>query len=233
MAHGRTGSKVFVVLLAAGKGIRFGRRGTPKQFRLLLEKPVFVHCLETYLSLPRVNRIFLVHPPAFGNKVRGMLRKYGVTDRVETVPGGKDRQASVESALLRVPDQGLVVIQNSVSPATSADLIRRCILSANRNGAATAFIEPYHTVFTRRGSKLAGVFSRAVLGYTCDPQAYRVAILKQALRLARKKNWKDKPTVDLVRRTGRQVHLVRSESSNLKITSEADLKALETILRRS
>ncbi|MFH1645776.1 MAG: 2-C-methyl-D-erythritol 4-phosphate cytidylyltransferase [Candidatus Omnitrophota bacterium] len=127
---------------------------------------------------------------------------------------------------------GVVVIQNGDSPITPSDLINRCINAAIKKKAATAYIPAFFTTFETDKNFLKKVFDRKKTGYTCDPQAYEIKILKKALSFAMKNNIKDKPTVELVRAVGQSVFLVESDTANVKITTEQDLKRAEFVLKK-
>jgi 2-C-methyl-D-erythritol 4-phosphate cytidylyltransferase len=224
---------VFAIILAAGKGVRFEGSEYPKQFTRILGKPLFIHCLETYFSMKEVKNIYLVINEEFKKLFNRVLSEYQYTERVIIIPGGIDRQHSVTQALDRISINGVVVVQNGVSPVTSSTLIRKCIQVAKEKGAVTAFVNPFHTVFEKEGEELDKVLERKSLGYTCDPQVYRISIIKEAIAYAKHHGLKDRPTVDLVRRLGLPVYLVESDPSNIKVTINADISAIEHILKNT
>ncbi|MBT8443397.1 MAG: 2-C-methyl-D-erythritol 4-phosphate cytidylyltransferase, partial [Gammaproteobacteria bacterium] len=89
---------IAALILAAGKGERFGSDRLPKQFIDVAGKPLFIHSVATYASLPEIDRIVLTSNPEYSERMREDLERYGLTDAVLLVDGGATRQASVANA---------------------------------------------------------------------------------------------------------------------------------------
>jgi len=226
--------RVYAVILTGGKGVRVARGSStslPKQFLKILGKPVFMHCLTRYLKMPEVDEVLLVMNPRYEGMYDALLRKYRLDGKVRRVKGGKTRLISAGNALEHIEGPGIVVLQNGNSPATCEETIRKCIRLAKRKKAVTAYIPAFFTTFEIGKKGLEVPLKRGKTGYTCDPQAYDVQVLKKALDYARKRGIKESPTVELVRKTGRSVHLVESGMENVKITTRADLAAAEAVLK--
>jgi 2-C-methyl-D-erythritol 4-phosphate cytidylyltransferase len=222
--------KVTAIILTGGNGTRLSQAKVPKQFIEIAKKPVFIHCLELFDSITEVDEICLVINEKFKELYDRCLRESKFQKIKDVVDGGTLRQDSVRNGLEAITHHGLVVFQNGVNPTTPADLIRKCINSAVENGAVTAYIRPFHTVFIRERDRLEAVLDRGGIGYTCDPQVYSVDVIRKALAYAETEATKDIPTVELVRRIGHPVALVESDSRNIKLTTEMDLNVIEHIL---
>ena len=221
--------KVTAVLLTGGEGRRFKDAGLPKQFTEIRGKPLFIYSIETYESIAEVDEICLVINNDYKHIYDNLLRRYSFNKLGLLVKGGLFRQQSVRNALELITHDGLVVIQNGVNPMTPAHLIQGCIGEAYITGAATAYVPASHTVFEMNDQAVQQVLDRNLLGYTCDPQVYRVDVIKKAL-LQSKDEDKDIPTVDLVKRIGHPVGIVRSDETNIKLTTNEDLSIIRNLI---
>ena len=229
--------KVSAFILTGGSGVRVAatsRNKLPKQFIKIAGKPVFIHCIEIYLGLKEVDRIYLVINQKYEKKYDALLKKYRIPGKVIKVPGGATRLFSVMNAMDRIPDEsGLVILQSGDCATTPRDVIKKCIKLARGKKAVSAYIPAFYTTFLYKKNILKRPLERNEIGYTCDPQVYDVPVLRKALEYARKRGIKDKPTVELVTAIKRHVFLVESPKDNMKITTESDIKAVESILKKS
>ena len=128
--------KTAVIIVAAGKGIRFGSH-IPKQFLFLNKKPVLSYSLETFLNHPEVNIIQPVidgkHSELYWNTLSS-LGKLGKSEKIlSPTLGGKERSLSVKSGLITLskqkepPDQ--VMIHDAARPLVSIEVIDRVLKS--------------------------------------------------------------------------------------------------------
>jgi len=224
---------ISAIILAAGDGTRFSNLKYPKQFARVLGKPLFIHCLETYMSINEIQRIHLVINPKFKKMFATLLDKYGYLTKVNQILGGVDRQHSITMALDQIAEKGLVVIQNSVSVITTPILISKCIEAARNKDVATAYVPAFHTVFNHSNGRLVESYERQSLGYTCDPLVYRVSVIKKAIRFAERQGLRNRPTLELIQGIGKSIHLIKSDPLNVKVTTKADLEYVREIIKRN
>ena len=86
--------RVFVILPAAGIGTRMAAvtgTPTPKQFLSLAGVPVLVHSLRAFLSVPRVDAIYVAVQKREIERVREQLNEFQLGSRVRVVEGGDVR----------------------------------------------------------------------------------------------------------------------------------------------
>lgn len=221
---------ISVIILAAGKGVRFGPAPHPKQFSLAAGKPLFVHSILAYSQLEEVSKIYFVINKDWEEKFREILQKFGLLEKVFILHGGLTRRQSISNALEKIQDDGLVVLHNSVSPLTPANLIRECISAARKEGVVQAYFPAYHTIITIEDNKINKFISRKELGYTCDPTVYQTSILKKIMNRGEKKLLKSETTIDLAREMGIPIVLVKSEYDNIKVTTRLDLAVVERVM---
>jgi 2-C-methyl-D-erythritol 4-phosphate cytidylyltransferase len=223
--------KVSAVILTGGEGSRIKEASLPKQFIEICGKPLFLYALETYANIDEVDDICLVMNRKYVKRYKEILERCTFRKNIRQVYGGAYRQESVENALNIITHNGLVAIHNGVNPLTSASVIKDCIKSAHLLGAVTAYLPASHTIFSISDQGFDRILERNQLGYTCDPQVYRVDLIRAAISCARNAG-KDIPTVELIRQMGHQVSLVQSDESNIKLTTSADIAIIEYLMTK-
>jgi 2-C-methyl-D-erythritol 4-phosphate cytidylyltransferase len=223
----------FVIVLAAGSGVRFGGSALPKQLVEVGGKPLFIHSVDTYRGMAEIDRIYLVVNPKYAERFAKIIDQWGYGDRLVTVPGGATRQESIRNALDVIDlTDGLVVLQNAASPLTSVALIRECLAAARSHGAVVAYYPAYHTIFEVADDKLGTLLAREALGYTCDPTVYRLSVLRAALAEQESRGGLHRETtISIVREMGIPIFLIRSPYDNIKVTIPTDVAAVEAIIR--
>jgi 2-C-methyl-D-erythritol 4-phosphate cytidylyltransferase/2-C-methyl-D-erythritol 2,4-cyclodiphosphate synthase len=118
----------------------------------------------------------------------------------------------------------MVVIHDAARPLVSDDLIRRTVAAASEAGAAIAAIRAHDTVKqTDASGAITATLPRERIYLAQTPQAFRVTVLRDALRL-------DGEATDeamLAERAGHTVRVVDGDPRNLKITTPDDLTMAE------
>lgn len=149
---------------------------------------------------------------------------------VAIIDGGARRQDSVANAFALVASRAdIVVIHDAARPLVSADLIRRTLDAAVEHGAAIAAQPATDTVKRGDGDGvIVDTLPRGEIFMAQTPQAFRVAVLRDALALARgAAEATDEAT--LVERAGHRVQLVVGDTQNMKITTADDLALAERL----
>jgi 2-C-methyl-D-erythritol 2,4-cyclodiphosphate synthase/2-C-methyl-D-erythritol 4-phosphate cytidylyltransferase len=147
---------------------------------------------------------------------------------VTIVEGGERRRDSVANAFACVSARAdIVVIHDAARPLVTDAVIRRTIDAAMASGAAIAAIAARDTVKrVRRGGAIAETLPRDEIVFAQTPQAFRVAVLEEALALGGDAT----DEAMLVERAGHTVLVVDGDPRNLKITTPEDLAAAERLL---
>ncbi|MCX8483025.1 MAG: 2-C-methyl-D-erythritol 4-phosphate cytidylyltransferase, partial [Crocinitomicaceae bacterium] len=108
--------KKYALIVAGGKGLRMGAE-IPKQFLLLKGRPVLMHTIEAFASLPDT-QIVLVLPQSQISYWQELITKYTFTIPHTLVSGGDTRFQSVKNGLSLV-SEGMVAIHDGVRPIVS------------------------------------------------------------------------------------------------------------------
>jgi 2-C-methyl-D-erythritol 4-phosphate cytidylyltransferase len=224
---------IATVIVAAGEGRRLGAAG-PKAFVPLAGRALFLHSLERLAALPGLLGQVLVIPPGAKGRVEGDhaadLRRFRVTAVVE---GGARRQDSAAAGFRAVPaGTEVVLVHDAARPLVRAADAARVAEAAARDGAALLAV-PLSDTLKREGpaGRVAETIDRRGLWRAATPQGFRREVYAAALERAERERADVTDDAALVERAGGAVALVEGDPSNLKVTTPADLRAAEAMLR--
>lgn len=212
------------VYLAAGLGVRMKKK-MPKQFIMLLGKPIMVYALEIMEGVDLIDSIYVTHHPDFKKLYEDVMGAYNLS-KCKLVPGGKTRQESVSSGLQHARSTK-VIIHEASRPIITADFV--ISLTKFDNKAVIPTIPIPFTV--SQGHKfMEAELNRSELHNVQLPQLFDTKTLIRAHELAQKQHYSATEDGILVFRLGEQVRFVQGLENNIKITTPFDLILAESIL---
>ena len=220
---------VTAIIAAGGRGRRLGA-AVPKQLLQLGGRPILRWSVETFLSAACVDHVVAVLPPEMLASPPGYL----LGARVTLAPGGERRQDSVASGLGAVPaGTRIVVVHDAARPLVEVGLVERTVAAAAESGAAIAALPARDTVKESEAGggparSVARTLPRESIYLAQTPQAFRVEVLEEAVRLGRGVEATDEAA--LAERAGYQVRLVEGSTRNIKITTPEDLVIAEALI---
>jgi 2-C-methyl-D-erythritol 4-phosphate cytidylyltransferase/2-C-methyl-D-erythritol 2,4-cyclodiphosphate synthase len=226
-AHRRYAAQMTVaaLLLAAGRGARFGGE-EPKQYALLLGRPVLRHAAEALLAGGVVEVLQPVCAAGEEARVADILR--GLPHRPPVI-GGTTRQASVRVGLAALADAApeRVLVHDAARPVIPPGTLA-ALLAALETVPGAIPAQPVSDTLKRGdGRQVAETVPRAGLYRAQTPQAFRYAALVAAHDAAAGEATDD---AQLLEWAGAAVALVPGHESNVKITFPEDLARVESFL---
>ncbi len=212
-----------VVIVAAGRGERL-KSDIPKAFIQLLGKPLYKYSLEVFLNHPDIDEVVLVVP---SEKVGGVPK-----NRCQVVGGGATRQESVINGLAALsPKCESVLVHDAARPFVTDALIDRLLATlAEGKSGIVAWPVP-DTLKRAKGDIILETVDRSHFWAAQTPQAFPVAILKEALQKAKEENFVGTDEASVVERLGLEVCLVLGDARNIKITTQYDLTLAQALLK--
>ncbi|MCX7563880.1 2-C-methyl-D-erythritol 4-phosphate cytidylyltransferase [Xanthomonadaceae bacterium XH05] len=226
-----THPSVWVVVPAAGRGVRAGS-GVPKQYRLLLGRPVIEHTLRTLATHPQVRGVAVVLA-ADDDRWPGWDMLEGKP--VLAVTGGAERADSVLAGLNALPqdleDDAFVLVHDAARPCVSHRDIDALLDAASPRGAVLAV--PLADTLKRADDDnlVRDTVPRDGLWRALTPQMFQRAALMRALRDARDAGVVVTDESMAMERAGIAPVLVAGSADNLKITTPRDFALAEFLLR--
>lgn len=218
--------KTSVVIVAGGKGSRMGS-DLPKQFMLLLDVPVLMHTIERFAHTLEDAHIVVVLPEDHIALWENLCRQMDFDIVHEVVEGGTERFTSVKNGLAHCPDEGVIGIHDGVRPLVSEALVARCYEQAATHGSALPVVAISQSLRKQEGDTSRPVDRTGMLAVQ-TPQCFAAQQIKAAYKQVFSPAFTDDATV--FEAAGHRIHLVEGEETNIKITTQADLKIAEAIL---
>jgi len=224
--------KFAVILPAAGKSSRFGDK-EKKPYQTLDGRAVWLRSAELFVARDDVCQTLLVISPDDQEMFERRYRANILFMNVQVVMGGAERFESVANAIAKLNLAAeFVAIHDAVRPCLTAELIDAVFAAAASHGAAMLGVPIADTVKTADAQKkVTGTVPRDGLWLAQTPQVFRRDWLVDAY--AQRATFQGTITDDaqLIEAGGHPVHLVAGESTNIKITTKADLQLAEAILK--
>jgi 2-C-methyl-D-erythritol 4-phosphate cytidylyltransferase/2-C-methyl-D-erythritol 2,4-cyclodiphosphate synthase len=218
---------VTAIIAAGGQGRRFGA-AVPKQLLTIGGRSMLERSVRTFLEHPSVDEVVVALPLDLVADPPPYLR--AARKPLQLVMGGDRRQDSVLNAFNVSNERSdVLVVHDAARPFASPDLVSRTIAAAAESGAAVAAVPSSDTVKRSADHVLvAETIPRASIYLAQTPQAFRRAVLRDALALAETAvEVTDEAT--LAERAGHPVRLVPGEAANIKITTPTDLSIAEAL----
>ncbi len=217
---------------AAGMGQRLGCHG-PKALIDLAGQPMIVRTLERFASLGLSGEALVILPPGAEGLFGAALGEEHAGFALRFVEGGEERQVSVENGLQALDeDTEVVVVHDAARPFVAPESVRASMEAAGACGAATVAIPAIDTILQGdAGGYLESTPDRRRMWACQTPQTFRVEVIREAHRRAKEEDFLGTDDASLVRRCGGRVKLVEGTVHNLKVTTPADLRLAETMIR--
>ena len=223
---------VTAIIAAGGAGTRLGA-GRPKQLVRLGGITILQRAVGAFDRCDRIDEIVLVLPAALAGGPALVDTPGGTPLRV--VAGGERRQDSVARGFDAAAASEVVVVHDAARPFCSSDLIARTIDAARRHGAAVAALPVQDTLKQRSvgtGRFVGRTLARDRIVRAQTPQAFRAAVLAEAIRLGRA-GAEATDEAGLAERAGHRVALVEGDPWNVKITTERDLAVARRLVEET
>lgn len=230
----------FAIVLAAGVGQRMRNGGLPKQFLKLMGKPIVAYTLEKFEESREIDKIIVVCHGSYIEHMSNILQTYQIQKADKVIVGGNDRQSSLQRGLQTIIDskaqaEDIVVIHDGVRPLVDISTIHENIRVAKQYGCAITVHPVTETVVVTNTEK-AGIldFKKRADTYSMTaPQTFQLGKITEAYRNITEMKQGDIPLLDaamVYAQTGGEVHLVKEQGVNIKITTPEDYYFLKAIL---
>lgn len=226
---------VGVILVAAGRGVRLGG-DVPKQFLPLAGVPMLLWSVRAFASHPAVCHVVVVLPPELVHTPPLWLAPH-IGAALAVTPGGAERTDSVAAGLAALaPGAGIVLVHDAARPLVRHDLVDRVVAAARRGVGAVPAIPVADTLKeldATNPQRVGRTLARDRIVRVQTPQGFPRALLQEAHDDARRAGITGTDDAALVERLGRPVEAVPGDTSNIKVTTPADLARAEWLLQRA
>jgi 2-C-methyl-D-erythritol 4-phosphate cytidylyltransferase len=225
---------IYVILPAGGVGKRFGA-DKPKQFLELAGAPIIIRTIQRLISFGYIDRFIIAMHPDWHDHFNNLLNEFAIpTESFSIVDGGKERANSIENAIAAIShpqDDDIVVIHDAIRPFVEKQVVWECIEAAREFGAANAGVPAADTMlFSERGEFVESVPERSYLFNGQTPDVIRLKEFIRAIEiLTEDQKMINMGTVGITMNAKIPVKIVRSNATNIKITTPEELILAEAI----
>src|SRR3569833_2387904 len=185
--------KKYAVIVAGGSGQRMGTQ-VPKQFLLLLGKPVLWYTLDVFLRAYEDLNIILVAPEEHMETARATVYATGAQHRIRIVAGGGTRFHSVSNGLQTITEESIIFVHDGVRCLISTALVHSCYELALERGSAIPVVDSKDSVrvATEEGSTAV---DRSRVKLVQTPQTFLSGVLLPAYARPYQENFTDEASV--------------------------------------
>ncbi len=220
--------KISVILLAGGKGKRFGQK---KQFLELNGKPLYQYSVDTVDKIKEIDEIIFVVPEEDREIVKIKTDK-----NLKFANSGKERQFSVYNGLQKAEGE-IVIIHDTARPFATEKMFIESIENVKKgfDGSITAF-KSRDTIKKVENNKILKTLNRENLYIVQTPQTFVYSKLLKAHQNAQKNNIIGTDDSYLMEILGYNITINEGSFFNIKLTYKEDLilaKCIANILNKS
>lgn len=227
---------VSAILAAGGRGRRMGAP-VPKQLLTIGDRTILQRSFDTLEAHSSIDEIVVALPSDLAAAPPPFLRS--ASKRIQFVDGGATRHQSVANAFARLEGHrtDYVLIHDAARPFASAALIEKVIHAARYSPGDSAIAalranDTVKEVIKQEGHApplVARTLPREAIYLAQTPQVFFYAFLDEAIRLGRQST-EATDEATLVEQAGHRVRVVDGEPTNIKITTEQDLRVAEALV---
>ncbi len=221
-----------VILVAAGKSLRFGDPNQKKVYQEIGGRAVWLRAIAPFVNRDDVGQMILAIAP---DDRELFERRYGpsvASMRIQVVDGGAERSDTVARALEVVDHRcEYVAVHDAARPCLSPELIDDVFAAAREHGAALLAVPVAETVKrVVEGGLIVETIPRDGLYLAQTPQVFRRELICKAYAHRSAAGQRVTDDCQLVEAIGHPCFVVAGSPLNLKITTIADLKLAGAIL---
>lgn len=223
---------IWAIVPAAGTGVRSGL-DIPKQYQLVLGKPMLHHVLDVLSQHPDIDGICLALSAA-DTRWAGINTWRSKTLR--SCVGGADRSASVLSAISSLHDvlgkDDYVLVHDAARPCLGLEDLNHLIQSASAHPVGALLAGKIKDTVKRSDleSQVEGTLDRSLLWRAFTPQMFPAQSLQRALQHAKQEGVPITDESSAMERLGLSPLLVEGSDDNIKVTVASDFALAEAIL---
>ena len=231
---------IAVIICAAGSSKRFVKDQRhnleavkKKQFADVAGRPAFLRSIEFFANRDNVKQIIMSIPAEdeemFKISHGANLSFHGV----KLCIGGAERFETVANALKLVKDDiDIVAIHDAVRCCLTEQWLKDVFDKAAQTGAAMLACPVVATLKKVENGEIVQTVDRTGLYEAQTPQVFRKDLLKKAYaNMGNLDKSKISDDSQLVEALGQKVSIVETDSSNIKITTKADIVIAEAIIK--
>ena len=226
----------YAVVLAGGKGQRFGNGKISKQFVELTGVPMIIYSLKTAEKNNNVDEVCVVVAETEEENVKRWIKKYEITKVKYFARPGKERQQSVFNGLKALPAKArdTVMIMTSVCPFVSQKTMDKHYEMIKEYDATITVVKATDAItFSNDGKRVNRTLQKKKIYLQQGPQVFRYGTLLLGHKMYMEDEEYSKMDVtedsELVLNIGVECYMVMGDRFCIKVTYPEDLAIAESL----
>ena len=221
--------KISAIIPAAGSGSRYSKT-KHKLLEPLNTMPVIVHTLKKISDIDEINEVVVCTSVELIDTINDLIKEYAIPKISKVILGGVTRQESVFIGLNNCSNPDYVLIHDGARPLITKEIIKNSINTAIEKGATIVAVPSKDTI-KKVNSDLVVTDTpdRSCLWNVQTPQVFKYSELLKAHQLYKSESMTDDAA--LIEKMGIDVTITKGSYSNIKITTEEDLKIAQALLK--
>lgn len=220
------GAQYSVIITAGGIGKRM-ESVLPKQFIPIHDKPVLMYTIERFYHFDPKCEILVTLPEDWLIYWKNLMVEQDFKIPHRIVEGGEERYNSIKNALSHCSGE-YIIVHDGVRPMVNEDTISRCLHLVRKTGAVIPVLSLKESLRKVEGENTVAV-DRSEYMIVQTPQCFKKEIILKAYE----RDYHTAVTDDacLVEESGVIISTVEGNEENIKITTQADLRYAELLLK--
>lgn len=232
----------YVIILAAGFGTRITKLNIPKQYYEINGVPIIMYTVKKFMELDCFDYVYLTVDANYRDLMIKLLKKHiDNYEKIILVEGGKERIDSICNVVKviennnKIMEDDIIVVQDGVRPFVSDEIILNSIKCAKKHIACATSSPVNDTIFqSENGDTVDNIPVRSTLFCGQSPDAFNLKKFIEMINgLSDEQKRKITGTSDICQFYNIPIKMIKGSNLNFKITTDADLKIAELILKDS
>lgn len=230
---------LYFMILAGGIGSRMQSPELPKQYLKIDNEPIIIKTVRNFIDFGSFRAGVICCPVDWIEYTKALLLEYGIsTDTVYVVPGGKNRNSSVQNGcrfltkFFNIAENDIVLTHDAVRPFIDSRVIKDNIAAVEEFGAANTVMPVYDSLIrSTTGDFLSEHLPREEFFRVQTPQSFRLKELENVVNsLSEEELEKYTDVASIFTDRGFRVKLVEGLDRNIKITTPFDMAVAESVV---
>ncbi len=227
------------MILAGGIGSRMHSPELPKQYLKIDNEPIIIKTVRNFIDFGSFRAGVICCPVDWIEYTKALLLEYGIpSDTVFVVPGGKNRNSSVQNGCrflmesYSIAEDDIVLTHDAVRPFIDSRVIKDNINATKEFGAANTVMPVFDSIIrTTTGEFFSEHLPRKELYRVQTPQSFKLKELENVINSLSEEELEEYTDVaSIFADRGFRVRLVEGLDNNIKITTPFDMAVAETII---
>ncbi len=214
-----------VIITAGGIGKRMGS-DIPKQFIEVNDLPILMHTINLFFDFDHNIQVIVVLPKGHIEFWKSLIAKHDYKVQHTIIEGGEERFHSIKNGLKAIKGD-LVAVHDGVRPFVSQSVLTQLFMSTIKNQAVIPVVSLKESL-RYTAAEQSNAVNRADYKIVQTPQCFTNELIQKAYLQTYSDHFTDDASV--IEQLGYQIHLVKGNDENIKITTPMDLKLAKILV---